>query len=101
VFEVTPSSNGLDLNQLPVIAGEIGLNVETFNTCLASDKFAKKISDSYQEAFKLGAQGTPYTLLMVGDEAVTLPGNQPYDSMRAAIDAVLVGVNGPASTTTE
>jgi protein-disulfide isomerase len=100
VFEVTPSSNGLDLAQLPVIAGEVGLNVDEFNSCLASDKYAKKINDSYQEAIRLGAQGTPYTLLMVGEEAVTLPGNQPYDSMRAAIDAVLVGVNGPAATET-
>lgn len=96
VFQVTPSSNGLDLAQLPVIAGEIGLNVDAFNQCLASDKYAKKVSDSYAEAIKLGAQGTPYTLIMVGEEAVTLPGNQPYDSMRAAIDAVLAGVQGTA-----
>ena len=49
----------------------------------------------------LGAQGTPYTLIMVGNEAVTLPGGQPYDSMRAAIDAVLssVGASGTATTT--
>jgi len=100
VFEVTPSSNGLDLAQLPVIAGEVGLDTAAFNACLASEKYAKKVSDSYAEAIKLGAQGTPYTLLMVGDEAVTLPGNQPYDSMRAAIDAVLVGVNAPAATET-
>lgn len=100
VFEVTPSSNGLDLSQLPVIAGELGLNVEAFNQCLASEKYAKKVTDSYNEAIRIGAQGTPYTLLMVGDEAVTLPGNQPYDSMRAAIDAVLMGVQGtPVNTT--
>ncbi|MBP9710770.1 MAG: DsbA family protein [Candidatus Pacebacteria bacterium] len=98
LYEVTPSSNGLDLNQLPVIAGEVGLDTNAFNSCLASEKYAKKVSESYAEAIKLGAQGTPYTLIMVGDEAVTLPGNQPYDSMRAAIDAVLVGVNAPAAT---
>lgn len=94
VFEVTPSSNGLDLNQLPVIAGEIGLDVNAFNQCLSSNKYAKKVSDSYAEAISLGAQGTPFTLVMVGGEAVTLPGNQPYDSMRAAIDALLVGIPG-------
>ena len=92
VFEITPSSNGLDLAKLPEVAQEIGLNVEAFNSCLASEKYAKKVSDSYNEAIKLGAQGTPYTLIMVGEEAVTLPGNQPYDSMRAAIDAVLSGL---------
>jgi protein-disulfide isomerase len=98
VFEVTPSSNGLDLAQLPAIAESVGLNKATFTTCLNSNKFAKKVADSYAEAMALGAQGTPYTLIMVGNEAVTLNGNQPYDSMIAAIDAVLQGVSTPAAT---
>lgn len=97
IFEITPSSNGLDLAQLPVVAGELGLNVEAFNQCLSSNRYAKKVSDSYAEAIALGAQGTPFTLVMVGGEAITLPGNQPYDSMRAAIDAILVGAPGEAA----
>jgi protein-disulfide isomerase len=96
IFEITPGSNGLDLNQLPIVAGELGLDVNAFNACLASNRYAKKVSDSYAEAIALGAQGTPFTLVMVGGEAVTLPGNQPYDSMRAAIDAILVGLPGEA-----
>ncbi|HVV39070.1 MAG TPA: thioredoxin domain-containing protein [Candidatus Paceibacterota bacterium] len=102
VFEVTPSNNGLDAAQLPVIAGQVGLDVNTFNACLSSGKFTKKVQDSYNEAIALGAQGTPFTLVMVGTEAITLPGNQPYDSMRAAIDAVLQGnPAATASTTTQ
>ncbi len=102
VFAITPSNNGLDPAQLPVIAGQIGLNVDTFNTCLSSGKFTKKVQDSYNEAIGLGAQGTPFTLVMVGDEAITLSGDQPYDSMRAAIDAVLEGnPAATASTTTQ
>lgn len=89
VYEVTPGSNGLDLAQLPVIAGEIGLNVETFNQCLNDGTFTKKVADSYNEALAIGAQGTPHTVLLVDGDTVTLSGAQPYDSMRAAIDAVL------------
>ncbi len=102
VFAITPSNNGLDLSQLPVIAGQIGLNVDTFNSCVSSGTFTKKVNDSYNEAIGLGAQGTPFTLVMVGNEAITLSGDQPYDSMIAAIDAVLQ--NNPsatASTTTQ
>ncbi|HWB34198.1 MAG TPA: thioredoxin domain-containing protein [Candidatus Paceibacterota bacterium] len=101
LFAITPSNNGLDLSQLPVIAGQIGLDVNAFNTCLSSNKFSQKVTDSYNEAIALGAQGTPYTLVMVGDQAVTLSGDQPYDSMRAAIDAVLQNNNTTASTTTQ
>jgi protein-disulfide isomerase len=106
VFAVTPSDNGLDLAQLPVIAGQVGLNVDTFNACLSSGKFTKKITDSYNEAIKAGGQGTPYTLIMVGKDSVALSGAQPYSSMRAAIDAVLSSVPGganvsPATSTPE
>ncbi|HEY4501733.1 MAG TPA: thioredoxin domain-containing protein [Candidatus Paceibacterota bacterium] len=97
IFEITPSDNGLDLAQLPVIAGAVGLNVDAFNACLSSGKFTKKITDSYAEAIAAGAQGTPYTLIMVGNDSVALNGAQPYSSMRAAIDAVLSSLPGGAS----
>ncbi len=104
VYEVTPGSNNLDLAQLPIIAKEIGLNVDTFNTCLSSGKYTKKIQESYDEAIAAGGQGTPFILVMVGTESVVLSGNQPYDSMRAAIDTVLEGLPGgttPTATTTQ
>ncbi|HEV7449226.1 MAG TPA: thioredoxin domain-containing protein [Candidatus Paceibacterota bacterium] len=97
IFDITPSDNGLDLAQLPIIAKNIGLNVDTFNSCLSSGKFTKKVTDSYNEAIKAGGQGTPYTLIMVGTDSVALSGAQPYNSMRAAIDAVLSSLPGGAS----
>ena len=92
VYEVTPGSNGLDLAQLPVIAKDVGLNVDTFNQCLNSGTYSKKVSDSYTEAIAAGGQGTPYTLILVNGELVqggNLSGAQPYDSIRAIVDAVL------------
>lgn len=100
VYAVTPGENNLDLAQLPVIAQQIGLNVDTFNQCLNSGKYTQKVQNSYNEAIKAGGQGTPFILIMVGTEAVTLQGAQPYDSMRAAIDAVLSGIPGGTATTT-
>ena len=97
VYEVSPGSNGLDLNQLPVIAGEVGLNVDAFNQCLASGKYAQKITASYAEAIAAGGQGTPYTLVLVNGTLVAggnLSGAQPYDSMRAIIDAVISQLPG-------
>ncbi|MEK7109147.1 MAG: thioredoxin domain-containing protein [Patescibacteria group bacterium] len=103
VYEITPGSNGLDLAELPKIAERMGLDVAKFNSCLSSGKFARRVQDSYNEAIKDGGQGTPYTLIMVGTDAVPLNGAQPYDSMRAAIDAVLasVGASATASTTAQ
>jgi protein-disulfide isomerase len=97
LFEVTPSDNGLDLAQLPAIAGQAGLNGQTLMACVNAGTFASRVQAQYNEVIGYGAQGTPFTLIMVGTDAVPLAGDQPYDSMRAAIDAVLGSVG---STTT-
>lgn len=98
VFEVTPSDNGLDLGQLPTIASQVGLDGTKLMSCVNAGTYASRINDSYNEAISYGAQGTPYTLIMVGTQAVPLPGDQPYDSMRAAIDAVLQSTGNIAAT---
>ncbi len=100
VFATTPSDNGLDLAELPKIAEKHGLDVTKFNECVSSGKFSKLVNDQYNEAVKAGGQGTPYLLITVGTEAVALAGNQPYDSMRAAIDAVLAQLPASATQTT-
>lgn len=102
LFAATQSENSLDLAQLPVIAGQVGLDTAKFNSCLAANTYAKKVDDSRAEAIGYGAQGTPYILIMVGTDAVALNGDQPYASMRAAIDAVLQssGISSPTGTTT-
>lgn len=98
IYEITPSENNLDLAQLPAVAGQLGLNVDTFNKCLNDGTYSAKITASFNEAIVAGGQGTPYVLVMANDVLVpggNLSGSQPYDSMRAIIDAVLKGL--PAS----
>ncbi len=89
IYAITPGENNLDLAQLPIVAGQIGLDIPTFNQCLSSGKYTDRINKSYAEALAAGAQGTPFILIMVGSDAIALQGGQPYDSMRAAIDTVL------------
>lgn len=105
IFAVTPSNNGLDLNQLPTIAKSTGLDEAQFNTCLASNKYAKKVQDSYSEAVAAGAQGTPHIVIVgSGGASLTLEGAQPYSSMRSAIDQMLeaAGVSAtPSGTSTQ
>ncbi|MDE2071558.1 MAG: thioredoxin domain-containing protein [Patescibacteria group bacterium] len=100
IFAVTPSDNGLDLSQLPAYAQQVGLDGVKLMACVNAGTYAQKIQNSYNEAISYGAQGTPFTLIMVGNQGVALSGDQPYDSMRAAIDAVLQST-GNATTTTQ
>jgi protein-disulfide isomerase len=91
LYAITPSNNGLDAAELPVIAKDIGLNVGSFTTCLNSGKYASKIQASYKDAIAAGAQGTPFTVFMRrgSSESVSLAGAQPLDSVVTAVDALL------------
>jgi len=99
LYEITPSNNGLDLNQLPEIAEEVGLDREEFERCLDDGDNKKKVADSLADAFASGGRGTPHNIMIVGDEKVEIPGAQPFSAMKAAIDAVLEESANDATTT--
>lgn len=82
IFEITPSNNGLLDAQLPEIANYIGLDVNTFNACLASGKFTQKIQADIDDGVVAGVNGTPSSFIIVGGKVIdTIPGAQPYDSV--------------------
>ncbi len=65
IYAKTPGNNGLDANQLPVFAKEAGVDVVKFNTCLASGKYTATVEAYFQDGVKAGAQGTPYSVLVL------------------------------------
>ncbi|MDO8482210.1 MAG: DsbA family protein [bacterium] len=67
IFEITPTNNGLDHAQLPLIAGQIGLDVTAFQTCLDSGKYAEKVKADYADGLKAGVNGTPNTVLVLAE----------------------------------
>lgn len=91
LFEVTPSNNRLDPAQLPQIAEDVGLDRAKFDTCLdGSGKFAAHIEANIQDATASGGQGTPYSVVITPKgEVVPINGAQPYEEVKAVIDAAL------------
>jgi protein-disulfide isomerase len=90
IFAKTPSNDGLDLGQLPIIAAEVGLDVVKFNACLSSGKYADKITQDRTDVINAGAQGTPYSVIFAGSERIPLTaGALPYNEMKSIIDAII------------
>lgn len=91
IFSVTPSNNGLNLDDLPKLAGEVGLNQNQFKTCLDSGKYAAHVEEDYQSGIKAGITGTPGTVLLNTKTNKTrlVPGAVPYEQLKQAIDALL------------
>ena len=59
IFEVTPSNNGLNPDELPKLAVQIGLNESRFKDCLATGKFTQKIQEDYDQGLKPGYRPPP------------------------------------------
>lgn len=89
IFEITPSNDGLDPAQLPKIASYVGLDEAAFTACLDSGKYNAKVQQSVNAAVAAGAQGTPYSVIVAGEEFIPLNGALPYEQVKATLDAIL------------
>ncbi len=66
-------------------AGELGMNVGTFDSCLSSGKYKSVVEDDVALAGKAGASGTP-TFAINGE---LLVGAQPISAFKAVLDRAL------------
>ncbi len=92
IFEKTASNGtGFPLDQLPVLAKQIGLNEQKFTSCLDSGKFAAKIKKEEDDASAGGVSGTPgnFIVNLKAGTARKLDGAVPFANFKSAIDASL------------
>ncbi len=79
-------SMGADPREVVRTAAEAAdVNVKKLDKCIDDGDFKQKVQDEIAKAADAGAQGTPYSLVMRGNEYVVLNGAQP----RTAIEAIL------------
>lgn len=93
IFEVTPSNNGLNLDDLPKLANQVGLDQNKFKDCLDSGKYAGRVEDDYQSGIAGGITGTPGNVLLDTKTGKTklVPGALPFETFKTEIDSLLKG----------
>lgn len=90
LFEITPSNNGLNPDELPKIAAQVGLDQAKFKSCLDDGKYAGHVEDDYQGGTKAGVTGTPGNFLLDDKgNAWIIPGAVPYSTIKQLIDNAL------------
>ncbi|MBP9827788.1 DsbA family protein [Patescibacteria group bacterium] len=67
------------------LAGELGLNVNTFNNCLEDAEVAQRVTDDMNSGRAAGVSGTPATFV----NGTLISGAVPYASLKQVIDAAL------------
>jgi protein-disulfide isomerase len=95
IFNRTKSNgNGLAKDDLYAIAADLGLQTDTFNSCVDSEKYKDEVQKDLADATKVGASGTP--TFFIGKtttdgniEGTKIVGAQPYSAFQAEIDKQL------------
>lgn len=102
IFENRETNAQTDMTQLPAYAVAAGVDKDKFNECFTSGKYASKVEEDIQAALKAGAQGTPYSIVMVGDQQGVINGAQPFETVDKIMQTLISQLEGkPATTTTE
>jgi len=81
------------------ISKTIGLNVKSFNTCLASGKFKDKIQTDIDSGVLAGVNGTPSSFILKDGKVVgIIPGAQPLEQITKQIEDILKNEKTPLTT---
>ena len=67
------------------IAEQVNLNMNKFNSCLESEKYADKVNEDYQEGIASGVTGTP--AMFINGQLVK--GALPLENFEQIIDSIL------------
>ena len=91
IYEITPSNNGLNLDDLPELASQIGVDAIKFKQCLDITEFSQLVEDDYQSGIKAGVSATPSSIVIdtkTGKMKI-ITGAVQADQVKSAIDSML------------
>lgn len=94
IFGERGTNEPTNMTRLPDFAEQSGVSKERFNECVENGTYDTAIDASIEEAIKTGARGTPYSILIVGDQQGVINGAQPYATVKQMLDTVIAQMAG-------
>lgn len=102
VFEQREATEPTNIVRLPEYAERAGVERAAYEACMNSGRMKTAVEDSMREAFDIGARGTPYTILVAGNQQAVINGAQSYATVRGIVSNLIDQLDGrfdPATTT--
>lgn len=78
-------TSSLDRDVLSAYAGALGLNLDTFNSCLDSGKYTTEVEEDLEYGISLGVTGTPAFFI----NGLMVEGAQPFSVFEKVIESEL------------
>ena len=85
------SNTQVNEEELAKIAGQLGINQDQYQTCLAEDAISEKVDADYSSGLNAGVTGTPTSFIMDlrTGEVSPIKGAMPYEQVKASIESML------------
>jgi len=83
-----------NVTKLGAYAVQSGVDETAFNTCVDEQRFDGKVQEDLVDAANAGAQGTPYSLILVGGQQGVINGAKPYAAVKQIIDTLITQIEG-------
>lgn len=96
IFNERGTNDPTNMTQLPSFAVEAGVSETELNECMESRRFEEKITGQLEDAFNAGAEGTPHTFVLVGDQQGAINGARPFGDVDQIISNLLTQIGGAA-----
>ncbi|MFA5127124.1 MAG: thioredoxin domain-containing protein [Patescibacteria group bacterium] len=83
------ATNKPTLAQLGEVVKGLGIDQDKFQKCLDSGKYTAKVSTQATAAQAAGAQGTPYSVILSGNQKIPINGAYPIEEIKSVLDSLL------------
>ncbi len=94
IFSERAVNEPTNMTRLPEFAEKAGVKRADFNSCLDSGRQTANVEAGLKSGVKAGAQGTPYSVIIVGDQKAVINGAQPYPVVKQIIERLSTQLEG-------
>jgi protein-disulfide isomerase len=83
-----------NVTKLPEYAELAGVSKSEYLSCVNSRRMEDRVLASTEEGFNIGARGTPYSIIIVGDQQAVINGAQPYQVVKDIVTNLINQIEG-------
>lgn len=94
IFDERSAEEQTNVTKLNQYAEEAGVSKEEFISCTKSGRMKDKLTQDLKDGFDSGARGTPYTVLIVGNQQAVISGAQPYATVKDIVQNLIDQLDG-------
>jgi len=99
VYESRIETEPTNVTRLPEFAEAAGVDRAAYQECMDSDRMLDALRADMADGLAAGAQGTPYSIIKVGNQEAVINGAQPYSVVKEIVANLVDQLDGAVDPT--